>query len=589
MKRGQNRFLKLINGDTTRSFEFRQTYLITTAGALLALAATVINYFTNQSPTMTAVSLAAGILLLVLRSRLKHFKTLVWPTCILIGIGLVLGIIGWVTSSGIFGSAPFVFYLMLTWLLATRNSDSHLLLTASTVVVLVGLMLMQKYFPHLITNYPDATAQWSDLVAGILATLVFQALFISALRHQFEAERHLLNTEHGKLVETMSKLSAAQQAAENALTGRSDFLAAMSHELRTPLTSVIAGVRLLKDDTAEHSQEEIVGFIERSSQALLRLIDDLLVLRSHEAGEVSIVFAPFRLREFLSDITRYYLPLARNKGLDFFFSFDERLPDIVNGDDGRIGQILANLISNSIKYTERGQVTFKVALCESASESIVFEVSDSGVGIPVTEQADLFKPYVRANDVRRRIKGTGLGLSVCALLAPKLHGKIELVKSDSSGSTFRLTVPLRIDQMREATAQKNLTKLTRGLRILVAEDDEVNALLLSKILNKNEIECAIAHNGAELVRMANEGPWHMILTDIQMPDIDGFEAATRIQAALGPGNTPPIIAVSAANFEEDSSHREKSPIVHWLAKPYTEEALLNAIAQNLHEAQTQNI
>lgn len=417
---------KFLSGRPDLSFERRQTTLVTTVGAILCLLAAIINTLTGQAPAMTIVCAVVAVILVILRLRMPHLANLSPVTFGMALLGMVLGVMGWLTSGGVFGSAPYVFYLVLAWLLAIRDHRAHFLLIGATVTLMATLIAVQVFFPHLIIQYPNQNAQFADLVVGALLTLVFQAFFISSLRYQFEEEQSQLREKNQQLSGMAERLAHSKEQADDALAVRSNFIAAMSHELRTPLTSVIAGTRLLRknDNAAEH--DEIKNFIERSAESLLRVIDDILVLRSEEAGEISIIRAEFRIQDLVNDLLRTYIPLADAKGLALNVQTAPTLPEVLYGDAPRIAQIVSNLLSNAIKYTQRGGITLSIGTqpAENGERRLHISVADTGPGVPAGEKANLFKPFARSADARRHVRGTGLGLSICAMLARKLGGSV---------------------------------------------------------------------------------------------------------------------------------------------------------------------
>lgn len=569
-----------LSGRPDLTFERRQTTLVSTVGAILCLLAAIINTFTGQTVAMTIVCIAGAGILTTLRLLMHRLQNLNPVTIGLAILGLLLGIMGWVTSAGVYGSAPYVFYLVLAWLLAIRNHRLHFPLIAAAVALMAILIAVQVFFPQLIIQYPDQKAQFADLVTGALLTLVFQAFFISSLRHQFEEEQGRLREKNAQLSGMTERLSVAKEQADAALAVRSNFIAAMSHELRTPLTSVIAGTRLLRksDNVAEH--DEIKNFIERSAESLLRLIDDILVLRTEEAGEISIILADFRVQDLVHDLLRKYAPLAEAKGYRISVDLHKSLPEVLHCDAPRIAQIVSNLLSNAIKYTERGgiKLAFEAVPSENNGLTLRISVADTGPGIPADERANLFKPFVRSADARRHVRGTGLGLSICAMLSRRLGGNVQLASSGPHGSEFTVQLPLSLPHGDRSGAEVLAdTRILAGKKILIAEDDEINALLLRHILERHHVNCTVVANGRELTERALGENWDLIITDIQMPEMDGFQAAQKILSTLGRDKSPQILAVSASNFAEEEANISKAGIAGWISKPYNETGLLNCV------------
>lgn len=573
-----------LSGQPDLTFERRQTTLVASVGAILCLLATIINTVTGQAVAMTVLCLFGTAILIALRLLMHRLPNLGAITVGLAFLGMALGILGWMTSAGVYGSAPYVFYLVLTWLLAIRKHRAHFFLIGMTVAVMALLIAVQAFLPQFIMQYPDQKAQFADLIVGALLTLVFQAFFISSLRHQFEEEQGRLREKNTQLSGMTQRLSHAKEQADAALAVRSNFIAAMSHELRTPLTSVIAGTRLLRknDNSGEH--EEIKNFIERSAESLLRVIDDILVLRAEETGEISIVCADFRIDDLVHDLLRMYAPQAEAKGFAIHVHVDEELPEVIHSDAPRITQIVSNLLSNAIKYTERGGVSlsFEAKHSENGVHALRICVTDTGTGIPAPERENLFKPFMRSSDARRHVRGTGLGLSICSMLTRRLGGEVELVSSGPDGSVFAAELPLG-KQAHNLTEPLPLadTRMLAGKKILIAEDDEINALLLRHILERYQANCTVVANGRELTEKALSEKWNLIITDIQMPEMDGFQAAQKIMETLGRDKSPQILAVSASNFAEEEENISRTGIAAWISKPYDETGLLNCVMLHL--------
>lgn len=573
-----------LSGQPDLTFERRQTTLVASVGAILCLLAAIINTITHQAVAMTVLCLFGTAILISLRLLMHRLANLSPVTVGLAMLGMALGIIGWMTSAGVYGSAPYVFYLVLAWLLAIRSHRAHFLLIATTVAVMALLIAVQVFFPQFIIQYPDQKAQFADLVVGALLTLVFQAFFISSLRRQFEEEQSRLREKNAQLSGMTERLSQAKEQADAALAVRSNFIAAMSHELRTPLTSVIAGTRLLRTGDNETEHEEVKNFIERSAESLLRLIDDILVLRSGEAGEISVITAEFRTQDLVDDLMRMYAPLAEAKGLQMRLHVDPSVPAFLYGDFARMSQIISNLLSNAIKYTERGDIklTIEIASIGNKPNKLRITVADTGRGITDSERPGLFKPFVRSADAKRHVRGTGLGLSICAMLAQRLGGHVSLVNSGPDGSEFLISLPLaNSGSGRVEAGELSDTRILAGKKILIAEDDEINALLLRHILERHQAYCTVVANGLELTERALTESWDLIITDIQMPEMDGFEAAKKIMETLGRDKSPHILAVSASSFTEEEENISRTGIAGWITKPYDETGLLNCVMLHL--------
>ncbi len=423
------------------SFQKRQIMVLTAWGAALGIAATVINLATRQGWVITVTSAAAGGLLVLVYGYARKSQNMNPILAIIVLVGAGVAVVSWFSSDGIFGSSPYLFYLVMSWLLAAHEQRRHVWFVGGFSLLLALLIVLQLFYPGLITHYHDVSAHWQDLLVGISVTLIFQVLFFSGLRKQFDTEQTLLRQKNLKLLALNEELVRMKNAAEASLVQRSDFLAAMSHELRTPLASVVSGVRLLRDGPESLNRNGILEHMERSALQLLRRIDDLLVVRAQEVGDVSIVEGPVDLAECAKDLQSTFATAASAKGLSLSLAIDPALPRVILSDSARLDQILSNLLSNAIKYTLVGSVELHIVKLPAGE--VQFSVKDTGRGIPEAERDSLFLPFSRISNMSKRVHGTGLGLTVSLSLARKLGGSLSLAESSPTGSVFCLRMPLR--------------------------------------------------------------------------------------------------------------------------------------------------
>ena len=547
------RIWKLLCGDVNLPFEHRQTILVTSCGLTLTAVAAVVNHMTDQSRIMTVACIAGTAGLYLLRLRLHTAKDLRPYVGILVSLGLALAVTGWFTSEGLFGSAPYVFFLILTWLLAIIRQKNHIALIAAFAATSISLIVLQLFFPQWVIPYPDQTAKISDLAIGIVATLIFQAFFISGLRLHFE----------------------------EALAARSNFIVAMSHELRTPLTSMIAGAQMLTQEPGKTKPEEAGRFIEQSALSLLRHIDDLLALRAHHLGGIPISEAPYSVRDIMNNLARQYGPAADAKGLTLECLFKEGIPDYLLGDGARISQIISVLTANALEHTHSGRVRVSAQIEVFPQRMLlVFRVADNGIGIKKANLPYLFEPFSLWPDSSGSTPHTGVGLAVSLLIARKMGGDLVLEENNADGTVFCLNLPLR---PYTSTSGLPVTALNLAQkRILIAEDDAMTSILLRHILESQGAIVEAVDNGQLLIERALADEWHLILTDINMPKANGFEAAQRIHAATPKTHAPRrIIAVSASTYSEQQGKAEASGIRGWVTKPFSEETLLQQVMRHV--------
>lgn len=379
----------------------------------------------------------------------------------------------------------------------------------------------------------------------------------------------------------------ARDEAEKATSAKSQFLANMSHEIRTPIGAISGFVDLIKTSkpgTVESAK--YMGIVERNSQHLLRLIDDILDLSKVEAGKMVIEKVKFRLDDFLADFFTNMNLKASEKGLQLSIKHLTSIPQAVTSDPGRLRQILSNIVGNAIKFTEKGHV--KVAVSYTGSE-LRFLVEDSGIGVS-KEQADrLFKPFAQADEtMTRRFGGTGLGLILSRRLVETLGGTLELKYSHpGEGSAFEFTlnaptVSLSEDEVTSDVVHKAFESLVAsnvlaGVKILLVEDSVDNQVLIGIYLRETGAHIDIQANGLDATRAALTSDYDIILMDVQMPVMDGH-AATQKLRMLGYAN--PIVALTAHAMKEEKEKCLRSGFTDYLTKPIRRDVLISTIQRH---------
>lgn len=388
------------------------------------------------------------------------------------------------------------------------------------------------------------------------------------------------------------KLKKTQKAAVLASASKSTFLANMSHEIRTPLGAILGFVELLQQpDLSREDMQRFISVISRNSKQLLRLVDDILDLTKVEAGKVIIEQLDFSLVQLLSDICCLMEIKAHNKGIDFEIELQTALPASVRSDPYRIRQILSNALSNAMKFTDQGCVRLVVA---AYSDHLEIRVSDTGCGITEAQAKLLFQPFSQATtSTARKYGGTGLGLVLTKRLAEALGGDYWLERSEpGKGSTFCARLPLGIsenclwlekkDIIRncESTAPKiSDTKALAGKRVLLVEDMPDNQKLISLYLQKLGCEITLAENGKVGFEKAQDGAFDLILMDIQMPLMNGYEATRRLREN---NFRQPIIALTAHAMAEERKKALESGFDGFLTKPVQRQQLIDVLESHIH-------
>ncbi|QUD86136.1 hybrid sensor histidine kinase/response regulator [Phenylobacterium montanum] len=372
---------------------------------------------------------------------------------------------------------------------------------------------------------------------------------------------------------------ALAHEAADASRAKTDFLAAMSHEIRNPLNALMGAAQLLSRDGLSGRQKARVDLVMRSGQALLAILNDLLDLSKIEAGHLELAPAPFALGELAEAARATYEALATGKALRFEVEAAQDYAGDFVGDLGRIRQILHNLISNAVKFTDRGQISVTL---RGGPEGLVLSVADTGVGIEPESLARLFERFVQAEaGADRRHGGSGLGLAICRELAEAMGGRIAAESVLGQGSRFTVTLPLPLveHQADEASVEAPAAALDRPIRVLAAEDDPINRETLGALLEQIGAGVTLVEDGEAALAAFATGGFDLVLLDIQMPGLDGLGAARRIRALEQAEGRPrvPVLAVTANVMSHQLEAYGEAGIDGWVAKPVALAELLGAI------------
>ncbi|MBK7963819.1 MAG: response regulator [Bdellovibrionales bacterium] len=444
---------------------------------------------------------------------------------------------------------------------------------ASGIATVIGGAIIGIYFfinpiNHFgIGSVPDIIRLALYLVEGVLISIIIGSL----------------KAAKKKLLQNSLELAQAKIKADTANQTKSLFLANMSHEIRTPMTAILGFAEILKhDDLNPVQRNEFISIVQKNTQALCNLIDNILDLSKIEAGKLQIEAIPFSPKLILEEIFSLLFIKAQTKDIQLLHA-EVALPETISSDSNLIRQILINIVGNAIKFTMQGSVvvttTFKPL--NEKKGILEIEVQDTGIGISSEQRDRLFQDFAQSNtSTSRRFGGSGLGLSLSRRLAQKLGGNVELIDSkDGSGSKFLITLLVETvgaSKISKSIEKSEYLKELRGKHILLVEDAPENQMLIKYFLKSFGIEVTVASDGLSGANLALKNAYDLVLMDIQMPGIDGFEALQVLRKKLYPGK---VFALTAHAMVEERKKCLDAGFNGFLSKPISREILVTSIAE----------
>jgi signal transduction histidine kinase/CheY-like chemotaxis protein len=498
--------------------------------------------------------------------------------------------VGIIILSSVFGGDAMIqaFFIPVMGLsiLLFENSQIYLRNIGIALSVISYIILDYIIFERInISESGFSLVRWSVLTGSFVTTwLIFNTFsqFKEEAESQtlklLEKEKELnqeLNIKQERLENYIQQLEVATEELAKSTKAKSEFLATMSHEIRTPMNAILGMTHLLKQDSPRKDQIEPINILDFSGKTLLSLIDDVLDFSKIEAGKIEFEEIEFELNKLVNVILESFKVTAKNKGIEIYSDIDTDIPNNLIGDPARLTQILNNLVSNAIKFTEEGEVKIGVNILHDYGDEIrlQFAITDTGIGIEEERAETIFESFTQASqDTKRLFGGTGLGLTISKQLAELQGGAIAVESEEGVGSTFFVELTFgkgdEIEEVEKDVSEEG-TKSLIGLKVLLAEDNVVNQKVMQRFLERWNVEMKVVEDGVEALEALKEHNYDVILMDLQMPNMDGYEAAEHIRKLDDPyKRNIPIIALTAAALKEVREKVYAAGMTDFVTKPF---------------------
>lgn len=499
----------------------------------------------------------------------------------------------WFSNGGIEGPTKTAYVMSVVAAMMILPKRYHLLFILVTISIILTLYWLEVQHPEWLIKYPNEKTKHTDILISTILYLLIIAISVSLYKRTYDMDRDNLIKKSIDLEESREYLSETKQQAEEATKAKSRFLANMSHEIRTPLNGIIGTIDLLQHTPLNAEQEELMLSLKSSSTHLLEIVNDVLDISKIEADKLELFEGPCNLENIIQQVTAISSPrlIALKKNITLSAAVQPGVESEIIADESRIKQVLINLVGNAIKFTETGNIKLEVSanMIDESLQELHFAVSDTGIGISEENIQSLFIPFTQIDSTAtRKHSGTGLGLSICRKIIEEMGGRIWVESELGKGSTFKFIIPVQINLVRKSQQpqQRNAAGAISGseikpLKMLVAEDNNMNQLLATKMFKKIGYIIEIANNGKEAVEMTAKYDYDLVFMDIHMPEMDGIEATQRILNS-GRAKVPIIIAMTANAVKEAEAEYLQLGMKDIVTKPFTIDQLRKVLEKWTH-------
>lgn len=550
---------------------FKNAYLLS---ILVCAIGFFINLFYLQNLPIAGLAFIEGIILSFIYYYTRN-KDVFLGICTYVVVTLFSINIAWFYTNGIFGSSPFmliVFSTVITSLVQLKNAAYFLFLVIADLLL---LLLLQIYYPPANLLYSDFITQSIDIGFLTIVTILLSNTAIIYFKVIDSKRRTTLKDKNLKLIASTKELELAKEKAEEANKVKSNFLSVMSHEVRTPLNAILGISNLLNQYQYDSNEKtELVEALSNSTKDLLTLLNGVLDFNKLEMGQIELENKATNILQLLQEIEKEFIPKAKAKNNRLVTNIAKQVPNIVLVDEQKLRQIFSNLMTNAIKYTSNGLIEININRLASSDEKVnlFIEIKDTGIGIPVDYHYNIFQEFDPVPVTQKRSSDAGLGLTITTGLLKLMGSKIQVESSPNQGTRFHFFLecllppqPLNVDTQKEES------------KILLVEDNKTNVLVLTHFLKKWGIAYEVAWNGIEALSFFRKESFNLILMDMQMPVMDGFEATEEIRKDNG---SIPIIALTASATSHEKERAKTAGVNDYITKPFDPKHLLEVIQKH---------